>query len=278
MQTAVWLFEGLRAAGVRLDDTHANNDEIQFPAETVGFRTGNRRDTGLLFAAALEAAGIPSALIPLDDDFIVACSLGIDQAAAGLLFNGLEKLLVIDGEVWMPLSMNAFNGGFILAWDGGADALDKAFASGVEADFIMLETAWGIYPPAPLPAQGNTAVRVGGGNLADIADRMIQQYISREIQPLVQNVQQQIAANPGAALYNRLGILFVRSGRTAEGKAAYERAAGMGSVPAMTNRGNLALIERDYAAAERWFRQALAREPENAAALQGLEKVSERRE
>jgi tetratricopeptide (TPR) repeat protein len=95
---------------------------------------------------------------------------------------------------------------------------------------------------------------------------------------LLQNVQRQIAANPTAALYNRLGILLVRSGRTADGKAAYERAAGMGSVPAMTNRGNLALIEKDYAAGERWFRQALAREPENAAALRGLEKVSERGE
>jgi hypothetical protein len=50
----------------------------------------------------------------------------------------------------------------------------------------------------------------------------------------------------------------------------------MGLVPAMTNRGNLALIEKDYTAAERWFRQALAREPENTAARRGLEKIEER--
>jgi Flp pilus assembly protein TadD len=103
---------------------------------------------------------------------------------------------------------------------------------------------------------------------------VIQQYISREIQPQLQKVQQQIAANPTPALYNRLGILLVRSGRTADARAAYERAAGMGLVPAVTNRGNLALIEKDYAAAEHWFRQALAREPENQAAQRGLEKVS----
>jgi Tfp pilus assembly protein PilF len=52
----------------------------------------------------------------------------------------------------------------------------------------------------------------------------------------------------------------------------------MGSVPAMTNRGNLALIEKDYAAAERWFRQALERDPENAAALRGVEKINAQRE
>jgi Flp pilus assembly protein TadD len=79
-------------------------------------------------------------------------------------------------------------------------------------------------------------------------------------------------------LYNRLGILLVRSGQTVDAKAAYERAAGMGSVPAMTNRGTLALIEKDYATAERWFAQALDREPENEAALRGIEKIEGREE
>jgi hypothetical protein len=298
MQAAVWLFEGLRSAGVRLvspaeprsgegsppDNTRAYNDEVQFPAETLGFRTGNSRDLGLLYAAVLAASGIPSAIIPLDGDFIVACNLEVSQAGAELLFNSLEKVLVIDGQVWMPLSMNAFNEGFALAWDGAAEALNGLFTNGAEVDFITLETAWGIYPPAPLPAQGGTAVRIGGENLARAMDRAIQQYTGQEIQPQVEALQRQIAANPTASglplasLYNRLGILLIRSGQTAEAKAAYERAAGMGLVPAMTNRGNLALIEKDYAAAERWFARALEQEPENMAALRGLERVGERGE
>jgi TPR repeat protein len=261
-----------------VNDTHVGEGEVQFPAETLGFRTGNRRDIALLYAAALEASGISSAIIPLEDDFIVACDLGVSEAGAGLLFNGLEKVLVIDGQVWIPLSMNTFNEGFIPAWDGGAKTLNETFAAGTEADFIMPENAWGIYPPVPLPAQGAAAIRVSGGDLAQTADRVIQQYIRREIQPQAEAVQRQIAANPSAVLYNRLGILLVRAGRAADAKAAYERAAGMGSVPAMTNRGNLALIEKDYAAAERWFRQALTREPENAAALRGLERIGERGE
>jgi hypothetical protein len=311
IQTAVWLFEGLRAAGIRFDDTHTGTGEVQFPAETLGFRTGNRTDIGLLYAAALEASGISAALIPLEagsagdfadvpagdspeapaevpagdsaeappevfppEDFVVACYLGVNQAGAELLFNGLEKVLVVNDEVWLPLSMNAFNEGFMAAWDGGVDALNSRFEQGMDADFIFLETAWGIYPPAPLPAQGGAAVLAGGGDLARTADRAIQRYIDREIQPRTQAAQREAAANPTPALYNRLGILLTRSGRIAEARAAYERAAGMGLVSAMTNRGNLALIEKDYAAAERWFTQALAREPENRAALRGLEKIS----
>jgi tetratricopeptide (TPR) repeat protein len=204
----------------------------------------------------------------------------VNQGQAELLFSGLDKLLVIDGQVWMPLSMSAFNEGFIPAWDGGMEALDKAFAAGREVNFIMPENAWAVYPPAPLPAQGAALLRPGGGELARAAGRAIEQYIAREIQPLVQNVRRQITGGqeagdpPLASLYHRLGILLVRAGQAADAKTAYEEAAGRGSVPAMTNRGNLALIEKDYAEAERWFTQALAREPENRTALQGLEKAS----
>jgi len=103
----------------------------------------------------------------------------------------------------------------------------------------------------------------------------MQQYITQEIQPVLTQVQAKVNANPTAALYNRLGIVMVRTGRIPEGKANYEKAAGMGSVPAMTNRGNLALIEKDYAAAERWFKQALSKDDKNAAAIKGLEQVAE---
>jgi hypothetical protein len=273
MQAAVWLFEGLGAAGIRLSGAHSEEGAAQFPAETLGFRTGARADLGLLYAAALEASGIPAAIAPLEDDFLAAFSLGINEAEAGLLFNGFERVLVIDGQVWLPLSLNAFNEGFTAAWDGGVEALNRVFAEGGEAEFVMLETAWESYPPAPLPAQRNAALREGGGGLEKAAGAALGRYIEREIEPLVQAVRKQIAARSTAGLQNRLAILLVRSGRAVEAKAAYERAAGMGSAAAMTNRGNLALIERDYAAAEKWFRQALSRQPENVAAKRGLEKA-----
>jgi hypothetical protein len=199
MQAAVWLFEGLRSAGIRLDDTHTGKGEVQFPSETLGFRTGNSTDIGLLYAAALEASGIPVAIIPLNaaadegappHDFIAAYYLGVTEAGAGLLFNGLERVLVINGQVWMPLSMNAFNDGFTAAWDGGAETLNNVFTQGLEVNFIMLENAWRIYPPAPLPAQGDTSVRISEEDLGRTADRVIQQYIHQEIQPLVEALQQ----------------------------------------------------------------------------------------
>ena len=276
-QYAVWLLEGLRASGIRLGETYGADNEAQFPAETLSYGTGSGRDLALLFASGLEGVGIPSALIKTEDDFLAVFSLNIGQSAAETLFNGLGRILVIDDTVWVPLSMNAFNEGFTSAWARGAETLNRFFESGAEVDLVMVEEAWAIYPPAPLPEQGGRIVRTDTEAASRETNRAMTQYIEQELQPIISRIQTQINTNPTMALYNRLGIVQARTGRIAEAKTAYERAAGMGSVPAMTNRANLALTEQDFAAAERFFKQALSRESENKAALKGLEQIEERK-
>ena len=277
-QYAIWLMEGLRAGGVILGHTYAHESEAQFPAETLSYRSGNTRDLALLVAGCLESVGIPSAFVRLGDDFLVAVSLNINQSAAETLFNDYSKdVLIINGGVWLPLSMAAFNNGFYAAWTHSIKVLGEHFRSGKSAEFVMVEDAWVVYPPAPLPEQGSRVIRTDTSAAAKEVNRAIQQYIAQEIQPVLTQTQARAAANPTAAAYNRLGIVLVRAGRVAEGKTNYEKAAGMGSVPAMTNRGNLALIEKDYATAERWFKLALSKESQNSAALRGLEQVMESR-
>jgi hypothetical protein len=271
-QYAVWLLEGLRAGGIKLAETYVDETQVQFPAETLSYGSGSARDLALLCAAALEGVSIPAAFIKTENDFIAAFSLGVDMSAAETLFNGTDRILIINGEVWLPLSMNAFNDGFTAAWAQAA-VLNELFKSGNNADFVMVEEAWATYPPAPLPELGGRTVRTDTAVAANRVNTAMTQYIEQELQPILRLVQSQINANPTATLYNRAGIVQARIGRIAEAKTSYERAAGMGSVPAMTNRANLALSERDYAAAERWFRQALARDSQNQAALQGLEKI-----
>jgi TPR repeat protein len=172
--------------------------------------------------------------------------------------------------------MEAFNDGFMAAWDRGVEKLNAAFAGGEALDFVILNNAWAVYPPAPLPAQGGRAARPGEELIRRETDQVIGVYIGREIQPRIEALQRQIAASPTGSLYSQLGLLLIRSNRTREAKTVLEQGAGMGSVPAMINRGNLAVTERDYAAAALWFRRALAKDGENSAALRGLEFIEER--
>jgi hypothetical protein len=281
LQFAAWLFEGLRAASIRVTGA-SSLTEIQYPFQTLVYRTGTVTDVGLLFAGTVEAAGIRAAIIPLGDDFITAFSLGINEASAAGLFNGLDSVLIVDDEVWLPLSMAKFNDGFIESWKAAADRLTTAFDSGESAsseaiEFIVLEDAWTVYPPAPLPAQGLRVNLPEQGALSSTAGGALDAYIRQEIQPKITVLLGQIRNTPTASLYNQLANLYVRAGNMAEGKTAFERAAGLGSVAAMINRGNLALVERDYTAAERWFKQALQIQPENATAQRGLQQIQAER-
>ncbi|MDR3020088.1 MAG: tetratricopeptide repeat protein [Treponema sp.] len=273
MQYAIWFIEGLRASGIRLGETYFKETEAQYPSETLLYGTGSSRDFSLLFAAGLEAVGIQSMFVSTADDLLVAVNLGVSQSAAETLFNGIDKIFIIDNEVWLPLSMSAVNEGFMACWTEGAVILDKIFNDGIHVSFDAIGDAWAIYPPAPLPALGRNVINTDNAAATREVNRVIQQYITQEINPLIQRTQ---GAASTPVQQNRLGMLYQRAGRVSDAKAAYERAVGLGSVPAMTNRGNIALAENDFTAAERWFRQALTREPENIAALRGLERIAGR--
>jgi hypothetical protein len=282
-QFAVYLFEGIRAGGIRLSEipespyseyrNSAALDTLQFPFQTLSYRTGDMDDLGLLWAALLEAADIRAAFIPLKDEFITAFSLGISEEDALPLFNGTDRLLIIDGEVWLPLGMSAFNGGFDAAWERALAALGEAFASGEEAPFVVLQDAWQTYPPPVFTDQDIQYIQGREASVAQGADAAIKRYIASELMPKIEALAAQARSAPSASLYNQLGLLYLRAAMNPEARAAWERAAGMGLVSAMLNLGNICLLDRDYAGAERWFRQALSRDAGNAAARRGLEQA-----
>jgi tetratricopeptide (TPR) repeat protein len=285
MQFAMYLYEGLRASGISGSDGQtpyvkyrrdpAGLDAIQFPSQTLMYRSGDLDDLGLLFAASLEAAGIRGALIPLANDFIVACSLGINSAAAGNFFNSLDNLIIIDDEVWMPLALSNFQDGFVNSWAAAAAAIRTAYEAEEAFDFIVLADAWQVYPPAVPAAQTAVVNKAPEQNVFRVVEIDMLRYISSELGPKIQNVRDAIASRGGTVtLYNQLGILYVRAGMYNDAKSAFQRSASMGSDTAMANLGNLAMLEKDTAAAERWYTQALERNPTSRAAVNGLNQIA----
>jgi tetratricopeptide (TPR) repeat protein len=243
----------------------------------LAYKSGTAADTALLYGATLEAAGIRAGMIPLSGgEVLAAFDLGVNRndAVTAALFDGREKLLILGEEVWLPVAVSRLNEGFIAAWAEGIRRLDALAASEEEAEMVIFEDAWAVYPPAPFAALDTRIARADERVLSAACEQALQTYIQNELGPKIQALNAQIRGNPSAALYNQLGNVYLRSGMTGEAKAAYERAAGMGSAGAMTNRGNVAVQEKDFAAAEKWFRQALQRQPDNAAAARGLRQIT----
>jgi hypothetical protein len=242
----------VKAATDPAQQAAAQQAAVQFPSQTLAYQAGTAWDWGLLYAASLEASGISAAFIPLDETsgggFIAAVNLGISEAQAATLFNGLDKLLVINDTVWLPVSMGKLNVGFAAAWDEAAAKLGAVFAAGetgeanASLDFIILSDAWATYPPAPFPALGVKIAEADTAALRTGAGTALTAYIASDIQPLISAVNAQIRQSPAgqlAALYNRLGILQIRAGNTSAARTAFQRAADMGSEAAKRNLENL---------------------------------------
>jgi tetratricopeptide (TPR) repeat protein len=286
MQFAIALFEGLRLGGIGYSNDQetsyvnyhqdpAEVDYIQFPFQTLAYRSGDLDDLGLLYAATLEAANIKTALIPLPDDFVVAFSLGISEYDAGIFFDSLDNLLIIEDEAWMAVSFAAFREGFTNCWYNAMNNLNYIFNSGAAPEFIILQNAWASYPPAAISAQEAQFDKPAEDGVFRAVETNMMRYISSEFSPKITAVFNRIRTEGGSpALYNQLGLLYVRAGMYAEAKAEYQRSAAMNNLTAMVNLGNLAVLENDWDAAETWYRRVLQLAPDNQAAINGLNRIA----
>ncbi len=283
MQFAMYLFEGLKISGITYSDDvstpyveyHKNSDKIdyiQYPFQTLSYRLGDYDDLGLLYAGVLESVGIRSAFVALPDDFIVAFSLGITPDKSKSLFNGTDNLLIINNEVWIPLSMSVIREGFINSWYLGMKKLNKSFKGGSDAEFVILQDAWKTYSPSGIKGDQSDFKKPAESKLVAEVETDLLRYFSTEFGPKIKIIQKQITNTGGSAsLYNKLGLYYTRAGLYEEARNEYNKSVTLGSVAAMVNLGNISIIEKDYKSAREWYKKALELKPKNQSAKKGLE-------
>ncbi len=285
MQFALYLLEGLRVSGMEYAEdaktpyrTYHQRpdlvDSIQYPFQTLLYKGGDADDLGILYMALLESVGIETGFMPLDDDFIVCFSLNTEIDKAAQLFNGLERVLTVNGMAWLPLSMKTLREGFINSWHHAADALLEAAQQEADVSFVALKDAWESYPPAGYASKTEIHVRPAEDAVTAAAEGSIARYIKEEFEPQIADAQMQLEKyGEDERRLNTLGLLYVRAGMYADAAGVFERAVARGSVSAMNNLGNIAVLQKRYADAQSWYRKALTRDPTNTAAQRGLERA-----
>ncbi len=286
MQFAMYLFEGLKIGGLSYSNDAATPyvayhldpeklDYVQYPFQTLAYHSGDYDDMGILYAAALESVGIRTAIIPLKGDFVVAFSLGIAVDDAEALFSSTDSLLTIADELWIPVSFSRLREGFMNSWAYAVSDINAAVAGSQNLDFIILSEAWKTYPPASITGSEASFQKPVESSVNRAVDTDLMRYITAEFGPKIRKIQAEIKSSGGSVkLHNQLGILFIRAGMYEEAKAEYSKAAGMKSASAMVNLGNIALLEKDYPTADKWFRKALEIDPESKSAKNGLNRTA----
>lgn len=285
MQFSMYVYEGIRSLGIVCEEksdtpyntTHLDMsllDYVQYPYQTLTYRSGDKDDIGVLFMSMLESVGIGAAYLPLKDDFIVAIELGEYTQSLLNLFNNTDNLLVVDDKVWLPVSMSVINKDFAESWKVGVQKVNEALESDDDIEFIMLSNAWQTYPPSGFSAgEVNTKIP-SEKELVKAGEYAVEKYITQEFGPQIAAVQARIKSEGASVtLYNRLGLLYVRAGMYDNAVSVYEISAKMGSIPAMNNLGNILSLQKKYKKAKEWYEKVLAIDPVNETARKNLVKI-----
>jgi hypothetical protein len=287
MQFAMYLYEGTRAAGIQYQqdvntpyaEYHVDPsklDSIQYPFQTLSFKSGDSDELGILYAALLESVGIDAIMVPLSKDFIVACSLDMDAQQALGLFNSLDGLLVVDGMAYLPVGMNSIRDGFINAWQSGIAELNAATNAGEDVQYLVLTECWQSYPPVGFNGNGTGIAKPNELIVQHAADLDLARYVTSELGPKIEVLKSKIDKGSASADdYNSLGLLYVRAGMYSDAVKVYQTAADMNSVPAMVNLGNIASLQKDWRTAKLWYEKALQVQSDNKSASAGLDRVNQ---
>ncbi|OHD82834.1 MAG: hypothetical protein A3J97_08920 [Spirochaetes bacterium RIFOXYC1_FULL_54_7] len=88
-----------------LSGTTGAIDFLQFPRQTIEFRSGDCDDLAILYAALLEATGVETAFITTPGHIYLAIALELTKEDLRRVFpvNGVS--IFIGGNIWLPLEI-----------------------------------------------------------------------------------------------------------------------------------------------------------------------------
>jgi hypothetical protein len=244
-------------------------DFIQFPRQTLGFRSGKCSDLTVLYCSLLEGVGVPTALITTPGHILMAIDLEMDPAEALKTFSRPDDIIIRDGRAWLPIETTDRSGDFMTAWQEGASEWREATAKKV-AGFVPVRDAWKEYQPVVYQVAGATVQRPTASAAASAFKAELSAYVTAELGLRVASIQAEIRKSGGSpALYNKLGVLYARYGQTdkAEEQFALAIKAGKGNQPALYNMGNVLFLRGRYTDALSYYSKVLASAPTSAQAL-----------
>jgi outer membrane protein OmpA-like peptidoglycan-associated protein len=165
VRIAAAMFEALRLYGMNyvvdpassyaaLSEDASGLDSLNYPFQTLHYRSGDCDDLSILFCSLLEVVEIETAFITIPGHIYMAFEVGDSNWRFGN-----PSIIERDGKRWLPVEITVPNQGFTNAWRIGAR---EWRSGGSSAALYPIREAWEIYPSVTVPA--------GGGRLPEMPD------------------------------------------------------------------------------------------------------------
>ena len=283
LSDSIAIFEALREYGLDykidpdssyevLSQDESLTDYLQFPVQTLDYRTGDCDDLAILYSSMLEAVSVETAFVTTPGHIYLAFSLGLNESQAKKIFSNTENLIIVDDRAWLPVETTLINEGFLKAWESGAKEWREA-ASHNSGGFIPIRKAWTEYEPTWFGSGENASVVKRIPDAASIAANYktsMNQFVQVQITPLVKKMEERIASRPSSRLINQFGTLYARYGLLDKAQVQFEKAARKNYLPAIVNLGNIFYLHEDYRQANTYYEKAYKINPDNTDVLLAL--------
>jgi tetratricopeptide (TPR) repeat protein len=278
LQYGMGLFEGLRVYGLTYSpDPTAPYAEarkqastlayLQYPYQTLSYKSGDSDALALAIAEALESVAVPAAIAALPEDVIVAFPLDMIEAKARTTFSSLGNFIFQDEKVWVPLRASLIRDGFLRAWQAGAELW---YASAGNRKLVPVEEDWKEFTPIALADVDFKPVKPAEEAINQAFENTLSRFVTAEVQPKAERLLGEMQNGGTGRQRNNLGIVYAQYGLYDEAKAEFEKAVALNYTPAIVNLANVAFLLKDFQAAADYFQKALNVQPTNKAALIGL--------
>ncbi len=279
IQYAMGIFDTLDQFGINyvIDPSSAYSDNVgsssidflQFPYQTLTYRGGDCDDLSILTCSLFEAVGIKTAFITIPGHIFMAFDSGLTMAEAAQSLMNANNLIDRDGEAWVPLEITLTNEGFSRAWRTGAREWNQAFKDGTAA-FYAMEDSWKIYDPVSVPGASASFTLPEKEVVARLFQHSMDQWVAREISPVVAKYNAILASHDSVEVRNELGVLYGRYGLFVEADDQFKRARRKGYKPALLNTANVYFARKQYEIALEWYRKVLETDKNNDLAMLGI--------
>ena len=249
---------------VELSSSKTAVDYLQFPRETLEYKAGDCDDLSILYSALFEALGIETAFVTVPGHIYAAFSLGINKEEAEKAFNNSDNLIFIEGKAWVPLEITALNETFLEAWEIGAREWRENVAKN-QTGFFPIRSAWQFYEPVGLPGAETKIALPLPKDVVKAFRSELDLFISRELQPQVEKLKNDIERTKGASRYiNRLGVLYARYGYVDKAGSEFTRAIeNKEYFPSLINLGNLSFMAKEMEKALGYYKRGFNLKPDN---------------
>lgn len=247
-------------------------DYLQFPVETLAYRTGDCDDLSTLYLSMLEAVGIETAFITVPGHIFSAFALDISDKSLASAFADPDRFIHDGGKIWVPVETTALGSGFETALDIGRKEWKEGVAKNA-ARVVSVHDAWQIYEPSFISSDEQHDVVSKFPDVAKIAEKntgTIRTLSDKELNALISSILKSEGQNPSAVATNRVGAVYARYGAVDKAESYFREAADKGSIAAQCNLGNLLFLRKEYSNAAVNYRKTLLLKPDYEDATLGL--------